>query len=370
MERFHIGDDVNQIRSDRSMSEAEKKKELMALFQKEETAETQESVGKVCFSNCMVCENDSIADSDFDEKEELSVCCSHQSMRPPRVSRSSEEFFDTPEISKAAEKPKRRRLLRPIYILVGLCVVIVSYLIISYNLRTEDSQLVTTSIQGDKAYVKSAQSESKGYVSVTNKEVGGEEFVIMEPCNAKPELAVGYDNVKDSDIVAIFEAAGISGDSEENGEHSIVGVFVCKGELLSRGKSKLGFCAIVDDKITLGVADNTPLFEKCVESEGYFFRQYPLVASGEVVELKPLGSNYRKALAELDGKIVVIQSKSKMTFGDFSEALKVMGVTTAIYLNGGEAISKYLNQDGTYAVLGNDARVEEKNVNYIVWRQK
>ena len=46
------------------------------------------------------------------------------------------------------------------------------------------------------------------------------------------------------------------------------------------GLSKKGYVSIIEDKITVGVADNSPLFEEATEKGGYFFRQYPLVNNG------------------------------------------------------------------------------------------
>ena len=45
--------------------------------------------------------------------------------------------------------------------------------------------------------------------------------------------------------------------------------------------------AIINDKITIGIADNSPLFEQATETGGYFFRQYPLVDNGKLVENEP-----------------------------------------------------------------------------------
>ena len=40
----------------------------------------------------------------------------------------------------------------------------------------------------------------------------------------------------------------------------IVGAFVLKGEPKAWGLSKCGYCASIDGKVTIGVADNSPLF--------------------------------------------------------------------------------------------------------------
>lgn len=54
----------------------------------------------------------------------------------------------------------------------------------------------------------------------------------------------------------------------DNGD--IVGAFVLKGEPKAWGLSKKGFCATISGNVTIGVANNTPLFEEATETEGYF----------------------------------------------------------------------------------------------------
>ena len=89
---------------------------------------------------------------------------------------------------------------------------------------------------------------------------------IHTPVNAMPELLVGIPDTNDKSVVLCLQAADIRADN-----HEIVGAFVLKGELLSRGVAKKGFCAIIDGKIQLGMAESTPLFEEATSKDGYFF---------------------------------------------------------------------------------------------------
>ena len=129
---------------------------------------------------------------------------------------------------------------------------------------------------------------------------------IHTPVNAVPELLVGIPDTNDKSVVLCLQAADIRADN-----HEIVGAFVLKGELLSRGVAKKGFCAIIDGKIQLGMAESTPLFEEATSKDGYFFRQYPLVSNGTMVENKPKNKALRHALCELDGQIVTVSSLDK-----------------------------------------------------------
>ncbi|MDD7603413.1 MAG: hypothetical protein SPJ71_03805, partial [Candidatus Limisoma sp.] len=161
----------------------------------------------------------------------------------------------------------------------------------------------------------------KGYVEILDTVVGRVPLVVLTPHDAVPSLYVGADVLQSKDVVLAMQAADIRSD---NG--GIVGAFVVEGNLLSRGKAKTGFCAIIDGTITIGVADATPLFEKAIESGGYFFRQFPLVVGNQVVENKPRGDSLRKALAEWRGATVVVMSRIAMSYHDFSQTLVDMGV--------------------------------------------
>ena len=114
---------------------------------------------------------------------------------------------------------------------------------------------------------------------------------IYTPYNATPELHVGQLSSKDTDIVLATMAADYRRD---NGK--IVGAFVLAGEPLSWGLSKKGYCAIIDGRVTLGMAENSPLFEQATEQGGYFFRQYPSVVNGVAVDNKPENASFRRAL--------------------------------------------------------------------------
>lgn len=203
----------------------------------------------------------------------------------------------------------------------------------------------------------------KGYVEILDTVVGRVPLVVLTPHDAVPSLHVGADVLQSKDVVLAMQAADIRSD---NG--GIVGAFVVEGNLLSRGKAKTGFCAIIDGTITIGAADATPLFEKAIESGGYFFRQFPLVVGNQVVENKPRGDSLRKALAEWRGATVVVMSRIAMSYHDFSQTLVDMGVTNAIYLVGSSSAGFAVDSHGVRSDYGEKSLSPYENVNYIVWR--
>lgn len=201
------------------------------------------------------------------------------------------------------------------------------------------------------------------YVERADTLVNGIKLIILTPHHATPTLEIGSKTVEDSTAVLMAQAADVRGD---NGK--IVGSFVVRGELASKGEAKAGFCSIANGAISIGVADATPTFEQALIYDGYFFRQYPLVVAGQIIENKTKGRSIRKALAEIDGRISVVVSGNNASYHDFSRALADAGFRNAISLVGGASYGRYTDSAGDTFVFGTvwDKKIE--NVNYIVWR--
>ena len=186
---------------------------------------------------------------------------------------------------------------------------------------------------------------------------------LMRPVNATPHLEVGYECLHDtSNIVLMWQAADIRADNKK-----IVGAFVLHGKPLSWGLSKRGYCAIIGKEVTVGVADNSPLFEEATERGGDFFRQYPLVDNGVPVENELKAKAVRRALCELEGRVVVAETGTAESLHDFAQALVDIGVTNAIYLIGSSAIGWYIDIDGVGVPSGTWEPKIYKNISFIVW---
>ena len=183
------------------------------------------------------------------------------------------------------------------------------------------------------------------------------------PLNMTPRLEVGYKCIDDTTHnMLLFQAADIRADNKK-----IVGAFVLRGKPLSWGLSKKGYCGIIGDQVTIGVADNSPLFEQATEEGGYFFRQYPLVSNGMLVENELKSQSTRRGLCELEGKVVVVETFTPESLHDFSQALVDLGTTNAIYLVGSSAIGWHRNMNGAGVPSGQWEPRVYKNVSFIVW---
>lgn len=202
------------------------------------------------------------------------------------------------------------------------------------------------------------------FTEVIEKEVNDIPMCIYIPHNSTPVLRIGVSSEVDSSIVFATQAADLRAD---NGK--IVGAFVMAGEPLSWGLSKKGYCAVIDGKITIGMADNSPLFEEATEKGGYFFRQYALVSDGQLVENNLRNKSIRKALCARGDEVFVVMTLTRESMHDFSQALVDLGVDNAIYVVGGLSHSFYLSSDGVmHRVSGDPKNIKHSNANFIEWR--
>ena len=108
---------------------------------------------------------------------------------------------------------------------------------------------------------------------------------------------------------------------------------------------------------------------------GYFFRQYPLVKDGQVIDNEPKGKSIRRAICDRQGEIFMVETGSIESFHDFAQALADLGVDQAVYLVGSSAYGWAVDEAGTTHEFGEDnyytgRRRMPKNTSYIVWKRR
>ena len=113
----------------------------------------------------------------------------------------------------------------------------------------------------------------------------------------------------------------------------------------------------------------TALFERAVEQEGYFFRQFSLVHDGKFGEKKlPKGKAVRRALCYYQENIVIIESMERESMHDFSQALIDMGVQEAIGLVGFIPLTLYEDESGIRTANKTEYN-EGIQETHIIWRR-
>ena len=256
-------------------------------------------------------------------------------------------------------------------VLVGVLLLIAVGMILFFTLRpnhdSEEGIFERTTVAAVphplRGWLNSLDSISAQCVVTKDTIVNDIPMRLYVPLNTTPRLEVGYSCIDDTtNNLLLFQAADVRADNKK-----IVGAFVLRGKPLSWGLSKKGFCGIIGDEVTVGVADNSPLFEQATEVGGYFFRQYPLVSNGMLVENELKSQSTRRGLCELEGKIVVAETFTPESLHDFSQALVDIGTTNAIYLVGSSAIGWHRTIDGRGIASGQWEPRVYKNVSFIVW---
>lgn len=256
-----------------------------------------------------------------------------------------------------------RRAVWTAFALVALA--LLTLLVFRMKGGSEDVEGVfESSIETSAIRVLGQDSSTVAYAERMDTVISGRPLRIFIPHHATPRLRVGQPDERTLQAVMGFQAADVRADNYE-----ILGDFVVAGEQLSRGSSKKGFCAVVDGKVTIGMAEETPLLNEAIEKKGYFFRQYPLVSVGAPIDNKPKGKTVRKALCVRGGQVFVVFSLQEENFTDFARTLADLGVDDAIYLIGSDASFGWtIDASGAREQYGNvDLRPEYRNESYIFW---
>ena len=212
-----------------------------------------------------------------------------------------------------------------------------------------------------------AEEIGKGFVEMTDTTINDIPMRLYIPHQMRYSLYVGTIDRNDPTILFATQAADVRAD---NG--GIVGAFVLEGEPKAWGLSKKGFCAIINDTVTVGVAENSPLFEKATEEGGYFFRQFPLVDNSQLVENEQKGKAVRRALCDRNGEIFTVETLTPESFHDFAQALVDLGVDNGIYLVGSAAYGWATDAEGQRHEFGNPEPPKKKwkNISYLVMKNK
>lgn len=213
-------------------------------------------------------------------------------------------------------------------------------------------------------------SLASGYTEIRDTLINDIPIRIFIPHNAELTLHIGRMNKEDKSIIYAAQAADVRAD---NG--GIVGAFVLNGEPKAWGLSKKGYCASINGKVTIGVAENTSLFEEATMNNGYFFRQYPLVKDGQVIDNEPKGKSIRRAICDRQGEIFMVETGTTESFHDFAQALADLGVDQAVYIVGSSAYGWAVDEAGITHEFGEDnyytgRRRMPKNTSYLVWRRR
>jgi cytochrome c-type biogenesis protein CcmE len=262
----------------------------------------------------------------------------------------------------------RSKWIIPAIIAFAVILLAVIYIIISSKKQEIEYYFEPEETLQQSISVATTDNDSlyqKGYIETQEETVNNVALILHIPLNATMTLELGVPDKSDSTIVFTTMAADIRKDNK-----MIVGEFVLKGKQIARGIAKKGFCAVIDNVISIGMGDDTPLLRQTIENNGFFFRQYPLVSNCVPLENNPVNKSIRRALAVRNEQVMMIVSRDALTFHDFSQALAGAGISDAIYLVGGSAYGWYYNKEPVIHEFGEAAPDFPEYTSFIVWRTK
>ena len=180
-------------------------------------------------------------------------------------------------------------------------------------------------------------------VVLKNDSVLGVAINIYELHNVKAEMTLEEPDTADHNVLMYTRTA----DYTPTGKY--IGSLVIDGEEKRSDASRLGYCAIENGNIVIGVSRFDDMKEHMIDRDGSYFRQFMLVSNGELPQRFHLhGKVERKALVRTaDDHICIIETRHHETLWDFADALREYGYVDAIYLTGGNESGFYRAPDGT-----------------------
>lgn len=197
-------------------------------------------------------------------------------------------------------------------------------------------------------------------------------LVLYTPHNCQAHFTLtkpdSLDNTRALSVAGAFTAAGLK---------DVVGDFVVDGVLKENAKDKeTGFCLMYGDTIIIDSLVDSGLIakNKAIQEHGCYFQQMLLLKGGDTVECRIFRKQkptFRRCLAIIHNRGVVIESVSRMTFEDFANAIKRIGVKDAIYLDMGTWSEGFVrHQDKSIETIGHLRQNTKYQTNWIEYVYK
>ena len=148
-----------------------------------------------------------------------------------------------------------------------------------------------------------------------------------------------------------------------------LGSLVAEGVEKQNDRSRLGYMAMADGNMVIGISRSEKVKDYVLERGGSFFRQFILVSNGMIPSRFFLhGKVERRAIGRIDNQLYYIATRHKETLWDFADALREFGFVDAIYITGGNDYVFYRSKDGIRHDIGNFKEYQQKKwKNIIPW---
>ena len=243
-----------------------------------------------------------------------------------------------------------RRLLKAIAVVLLVALTIWAYKVLNYNFNIGIP--VSTTPNENIIKLQSEPEKEKAQVVHTRDSILGVEMDFYALYGLCATIEFEEPDLNDTSVYLYCRSVDHKVDS------TYLGSLVVNGEEKQSDRSRLGYMAMVDDRMVIGVSRSEKVKEYVMKNGGSFFRQFILVSYGVIPSHFLLhGKMERKAIGRMrkGGKerLFFISTRNKETLWDFADALREYGFIDAIYITGGTDYCYYRTADGQRHDIGN-----------------
>ena len=209
---------------------------------------------------------------------------------------------------------------------------------------------------------------------MTSDSILGVGMNLYEVRGLKAEISFTQPDTTQQDVYLYSRCSDFT--SYDPQENHYMGSLVVQGKELSSDVSRLGYCAMANNNIVIGVARDEKVKDYCIEHGGSFFRQFILVSNGVLPSKFYLhGKVERRAIGRISNKLYYIETHNKEALWAFADALREYGFTDAIYITGGTDYCFYRSADGKAHHIGDLAKKDKPHkgkgiVPWLVFKKK
>ena len=197
-------------------------------------------------------------------------------------------------------------------------------------------------------------------VIMTSDSILGVALNFYEIKGLRAEISFEEPDSSDTEVFLYSRCADQT--SYDHKTNHYLGSLVINGKEIESDVSRLGYCAMANDNIVIGIARNEEVKDYVKEQGGSFFRQFILVSNGVLPYRFHLhGKVERRGLGRIGDKLYYIETRHKETMWDFADALREYGFIDAIYITGGTDYCFYRTADGIAHKIGDDTKYEDKH---------
>lgn len=293
----------------------------------------------------------------------ISKSCSKSQMpsgeETPVVTIESDDFNEESRTETISPRPHRHWLV----IVVSVLSTVLFFIILGFGYifyRTYINIGVPVSVKSDENIAKlqiPAKKTTPGVV-MTGDSILGVGLNFYELRGLKAEISFTRPDTADADVYLYSRSSDFSSFDPKTNQY--LGSMVVAGREMPSFRSRIGYCAMANDNVVIGVARDEKVKDYCVKRKGYFFRQFVLVSDGVLPSRFYLhGKVERKALGRMGNKLYYIESRNPEALWAFADAIREYGFTDAIYITGGSDHAFYRTSDGKCHTIGSAAPQED-----------